>query len=95
MSIQWSHVLRDCIKDNSVRELHLRKIPVLKNCKNWKDVKEIGGIDHKTKYAHYKGLLVRYANEIYYLSEEKMQALEPFRSWDRRTNITVTEIEKK
>ncbi len=90
---QWGHILRDCIDNNTIRELHLRNIPVLRNCRNWREVYELGYVEHKTKYALYKGLLVRYGGGIYYISEEKMNALKPFRTWNRKKNIRVIEPE--
>ncbi|HMU81696.1 MAG TPA: hypothetical protein PKC35_00005, partial [Leptospiraceae bacterium] len=82
-------------KENAIRELHLRHIPVLKTCENWNDVKEIGLVDHRTKYAHYKGLLVRYGERIYYVPEARMEALAPFRNWTSKVHIKVTDPEKK
>ena len=93
--MNWEHILRDSVKDGEIRELHLRNLPVLKNCQNWNEVKEIGSINHKTKYAHYKGLLVRHGNSLYYLPREKVEALKPFRNWDEKKPIKVTDPEKK
>ncbi|HNJ03143.1 MAG TPA: hypothetical protein PLB73_02755, partial [Leptospiraceae bacterium] len=64
-------------------------------CENWNDVKEIGLVDHRTKYAHYKGLLVRYGERIYYVPEARMEALAPFRNWTSKVHIKVTDPEKK
>ncbi len=93
--MEWEKILRDSVKDNTIRELHLRHIPVLKTCENWNDVKEIGLVDHKTKYAHYKGLLVRYGERIYYVPEARMEALAPFRNWNTKVHLKVTDPEKK
>ncbi len=94
LPMNWEHILRDSVKENKIRELHLRNVPILKNCENWMDVKEIGTINHRTKYAQYKGLLVKYGDSLYYISDKKMEALKPFRSWNSRTQISVTEIQK-
>jgi hypothetical protein len=93
--MQWERILRDSVQEGTIRELHLRHVPTLKTAENWNDVKEIGLIDHKTKYAHYKGLLVRYGDRIFYVSEERMQALAPFRQWKAKNRIKVTDPEKK
>ncbi len=90
-----NRALGDSLERGEIRELHLRHIPVLKNCENWYEVKEIGFIDHHTKYAHYKGLIVKYGHRFYYLTEESMQALAPYRSWNTKTNLNVYEVEKK
>ena len=92
--MEWERILRDSVHDGSIRELHLRKVPVLKTCENWNDVKEIGLVDHRTKYAHYKGVLVKYGDRIFYVSEERMQALAPFRAWKAKNRIKVVDAEK-
>ena len=93
--MNWEHVLRDAIKDGEIRELHLRNLPVLKNCQNWNEVKELASVDHKTKYAHYNGLLVRHASSLYYLPQERVEALKPFRSWEYKNKIKVIDTEVK
>ena len=93
--MNWEHILKDCIKDGEIRELHLRNLSVLKNCQNWNKVKEIGTVDHKTKYDHYNGLLVRLASSLYYLPYERAEALKPFRSWNTKNKIKVIDLEKK
>ena len=93
-AMEWERILRDSVQDGSIRELHLRKVPVLKTCENWNDVKEIGLVDHRTKYAHYKGVLVKYGDRIFYVSEERMQALAPFRTWKAKNRIKVVDPEK-
>jgi len=93
--MEWEKILKDSVKDNAIRELHLRHVPVLKTCENWNDVKEIGIVDHRTKFAHYKGLLVRYGERIYYVPEARMEALAPFRAWNTKVHIKVTDPEKK
>ena len=87
--MQWERILRDSVKDNSIRELHLRHVPVLKTCENWHAVQEIGLVDHQTKYAHYKGILVKYGERLYYVPEARMQALAPFRPWKIKNKIKV------
>ncbi|MBX7056840.1 MAG: hypothetical protein K1X75_02150 [Leptospirales bacterium] len=93
--MEWEKILRDSVQDGTIRELYLRHVPVLKTCENWNDVKEIGLIDHRTKYAHYKGILVKYGERLFYVSEERMHALAPFREWKAKNRIKVTDLEKK
>jgi hypothetical protein len=93
--MEWERILRDSVKEGTIRELHLRHVPTLKSAENWNDVKEIGMIDHRTKYAHYKGIIVKYGDRIFYVSEQRMQALAPYRTWDTRRKLKVTEVEKK
>ena len=93
--MEWERILRDSVREGTIRELHLRKVPTLKTCENWNDVKELGLIDHRTKYAHYKGVLVKYGDRLFYVSEERMQALAPFKSWKAKNRLKVTDVEKK
>jgi len=93
--MEWERILKDSVKDNSIRELHLRHVPILKTCENWNDVDELGLVDHHTKYAHYKGALVKYGERLYYVPEQRMQALAPFRPWKNKTKIKVVDSEKK
>ncbi len=95
MDWDWSYILKDSIKDGKIREIHLKNIPVLKDCEHWEDVKEIGLVDHETKYAHYNGMLVWYGSRIYYITRRKMEALSPYRKWDKRNRVEVTDIAKK
>jgi hypothetical protein len=92
--MEWEKILRDSVKDGMIREIHLRHVPVLKTCENWHDVHEVGLIDHRTKYAHYKGILVKYGDRLFYVPEARMQALAPFRAWKTKTHIKVTDLEK-
>ena len=92
--MEWERILRDSVQGGTIRELHLRKVPVLKTCENWNDVHEVGLIDHRTKYAHYKGVLVKYGERIFYVSEERMQALAPFRTWKAKNKLKVVDTEK-
>lgn len=88
--MEWEKILRDSVKEGSIKELYLRRVPTLKTCDDWNKVKEIGLIDHKTKYAHYKGGLVKYGEGLFYVSEERLQALAPFRKWEFKTKIKVS-----
>lgn len=87
--------LEKSLARGEIRELYLRHIPVLKNCENWHNVKEVGLIDHQTRYAHYKGMIVKYGNRFYYLPEKSIQALSPFRSWDRKNHLSVYDVSKQ
>jgi hypothetical protein len=91
--MDWDYVLRDAVKGNIIKELHLRKIPSLKTCEDWKKVVEIGLIDHKTKYAHYKGGLVKYGESIYFVAGERLDAIAPFRQWNFKLKLKVVEPE--
>ncbi|MCB1158027.1 MAG: hypothetical protein H7A25_15335 [Leptospiraceae bacterium] len=89
--MEWEKVLKDAVKDNMIKELYLTRVPSLKTCEDWKKVKEIGLVNHKTKYAHYKGGLVKYGDRLFYVTEERLEALSPFRSWNFKATIRVTD----
>lgn len=91
--MSWDYVLKDAVKDNAIRELHLKKVPTLKTCEDWKKVVEIGLIDHKTKYAHYKGALVKLGESLYFVDEKVLDAISPFRTWSFKQKIKVTDIQ--
>ncbi len=91
--MSWDHVIRDSVKDNSIREIHLKKVPSLKTCDDWKKVVEVGLIDHKTKYAHYKGALVKLGENIYFVDEKVLDAIAPFRPWKFGQKIKVIDIQ--
>ena len=87
----WENELKVLLEEYKIRELHLRFVPVLKNCDNWLNVKEVGFIDHRTKYAHYNGLVVEYGEKNYFLPMRKLDALKPYRSWNIKKSIQVIE----
>ncbi len=87
--MEWERILRDSVQNGTIRELHLRHVPVLKTCEDWNAVQELGLVNHKTRYAHYKGILVKYGERLYYVPEARMQALAPFRTWKAKTKIKV------
>ena len=40
--MEWQKILADSVQDGKIKELHLKKIPVLKTCDNWREVEPIG-----------------------------------------------------
>lgn len=92
--MEWEKILRDSVKDGTIRELYLRHVPTLKTCENWNAVEEIGLVDHHTKYAHYKGILVKYGDRLFYVPEKRMEALAPYRTWKTKKSIKVTDVGK-
>jgi hypothetical protein len=76
--MEWEKVLRDCVKDNKIKELHLSKIPVLKNCANWLNVEIIGEVNHQGHSAIYKGILVRLNGNLYFVNQRTFEAIQEF-----------------
>ncbi len=91
--MEWEKVLRDAVKDGTIKELHLRKVPSLKTCEDWNKVAELGLVDHKTKYAYHKGGLVKYGDRLFFVSQERLDAVSPFRKWDFKNKIKITDAE--
>lgn len=76
--MEWEDLLKDSVKEGRIRELYLKKIPTLKTCNNWRDVKPIGWIDHKMQYSHYKGGLVKLNGKIFFVTDKTISALSPY-----------------
>ena len=75
-------LVSDCLETNSIRELYLYKLPVLKGVDNWNLVREIGSIKFKGKHANYFGALVKYRDTVYFISNSLIDALIAYRKWE-------------
>lgn len=89
--MEWQKVLADAVKDGTIRELHLSKIPQLKTCNNWREVEPIGLVDHKMKYSHYKGGLVKLNDKLYFVTDKTISAINEFIKLEFRHRINVVE----
>ena len=87
--MEWESYLADSVKDGKIRELYLKKIPVLKTCDNWKKVELIGWIDHQMNLSHYRGGLVKLGGKIFFISEKTIEALSSYISWKFPQRIKV------
>jgi hypothetical protein len=76
--MEWANVLRDCVKDNKIKELHLSKLPVLKNCENWLNIEIVGEINHQGKVALYKGIIARLNGNLYFVNQRTFDAIQEF-----------------
>ena len=95
--MDWQVLLERSLEQDCIRELYLYQIPVLKTCGNWASVQEIGKIEFAGKHANYNGGLVRYGNQIYFITDASISALSVFRKWSfkKRLNvITEKDVEK-
>lgn len=91
--MEWEKILKDAVKDNAIKELHLRKVPSLKTVEDWNRVLELGLIEHQTKFAMYKGALVKYGDRLFFVTQERLDAVAPFRKWNFKAKIKVTDPE--
>ncbi|MDY6933465.1 MAG: hypothetical protein SVZ03_04485 [Spirochaetota bacterium] len=89
--MEWENLLSDTIVDGKIRELYLKKIPVLRTCNNWKEVEPIGWVDHKMSLSHYKGGLVRLGDKIFFVKDITINALSAYMEWKFPQKIEVTE----
>ena len=89
MSMEWEKILADSVVDGTIKELYLRKLPVLKTVDNWKKVELVGLVDHQMKHTHYKGGLVKLNGRLYFIQEATIKALQAFMKMDFPTKITV------
>lgn len=87
--MEWEKILVDSVKDGVIRELHLRKLPVLKTVDNWKKVEPVGWIDYQMKHAYYKGGLVKLNGKLYFVQDKTIKALQEFIEWKFPLKIQV------
>lgn len=87
--MEWERILADAVKDGQIKELYLRKLPVLKTTTNWKKIELVGWVDHQMKYTHYKGGLVRLNGKLYFVQDKTIQALQQYMDWDFPGKIIV------
>ena len=87
--MEWEKLLTDSVKNGQIKELHLRKLPLLKTTTNWKKVELVGWIEHQLKYTFYKGGLVKQNNKLYFVQDSTIKALQEFMNWDFPQKIQV------
>ncbi|MCL1864222.1 MAG: hypothetical protein FWF73_00225 [Spirochaetes bacterium] len=87
--MEWERILVDSVVDGTIKELYLRKLPLLKTVDNWKRVELVGSIDHQMKYTHYKGGLVKLNGKLYFVQDKTIKALQEFMKWDFPRKIIV------
>jgi hypothetical protein len=88
--MEWDTILQDATQNGQIRELYLKRIPVLKTCDNWRKVEPIGWVDHRTNLAYYKGGLVRLKGRVYFISDQTIDALAEFINFKFKLKINVT-----
>ena len=89
MSMEWEKILGDSVQNGTIRELYLRKLPVLKNVDNWNMVELVGLVDHQMKHSNYKGGLVKLNGKLYFVQEKTIKALQAFMKWEFPRKIVV------
>jgi hypothetical protein len=87
--MEWQTILAESVVNGSIKEIYLSKIPVLKTCNNWREVEPLGWVDYPMRHSHYKGMLVKLNNKIYFVPEKIITALSEFITWKNAVQIRV------
>ena len=87
--MNWDTILQDAVHDGTIRELYLKRLPVLRTCNDWKKVEPLGWVDHRTNLAYYKGGIVKLTGNIYFVSDKTIDALSEFIDIKFKTKIEV------
>ena len=87
--MKWESVLRDAVKDGKIKAVHLKNIPVLKNCEDWKIVKVLGWLDYPAKSVHYRGVLVHLNGNIFFVKQPTFDAVREFLNASHISKIEV------
>ena len=85
--VHWQDILRDSVRDNTVKLSHLRKIPHLKTCDNWKAATFLGRVRHTLPYCTYDGGLIRLGDAIYYINAAQIDAVRKFARFRNLANV--------
>lgn len=83
-SFEWEKLLRDSVKDGAIKKTHLKKIPVLKNCTDWRDIEVLGSVDYKAKTVHYDGVMVHLHDKLYFVNRKTFNAVQEFLNIKKR-----------
>jgi hypothetical protein len=87
--MELESVLQDVIQNNEIKELYLKRIPVLITCDNWKKVIPVGWVEHRTSLAFYRGGLVELKGRIYFVTDKTIDALSEFIDFKFKNRIQV------
>ncbi len=77
------------IKKGKIKEIQLKKLPLLKTVTNWQEVEYLGWVDYQMKYSYYDGAIVKADNKLFYVQEKTVSALQAFITWNSGKKIQV------
>jgi hypothetical protein len=89
--LRWQDLLKNSVKNETIKASSLRKIPQLKACPYWDRAIFLGRISHRVQFANYEGGLVKYDGRIYYVNMSQIEALNSFVHWNLKKRISVIE----
>jgi hypothetical protein len=87
--MEWEKILASSVVNGTIKEINLKKIPVLKTCNNWREVEPLGWVDHPMQHSHYKGMLAKLNGKIYFVPDKIITALSEFITWNLSLQIRV------
>lgn len=88
---KWEEILKNCIKDNTIKSIHLQHIPKLKDSDNWQAAEFLGRVQYDFKYTSVDGGLVRLRGKLFYVNIKQIQVLQKLYKWDIKKQIKVIE----
>jgi hypothetical protein len=89
--MKWEKILRDSVKDGQIKAVHLKNVPVLKNCDNWKIVEVLGWIDYEAKSVHYRGILVHLKGNLFFVKQTTFDAVREYLNLAHVSKIEVVQ----
>lgn len=87
--MDWENILKDAVQDGTIRELYLKKVPVLRTCDNWRKVEPVGWVDYRMNLSYYKGGLVKLMGKLYFVHERTFDALSEYIEFKFKKHIQV------
>lgn len=87
--IKWQEILRDCVKENTIKSIHLRKIPKLLTCEHWDKATFLGRVSHTFAHSKLDGGLIKYEGRIYYINIKQISALISYIKWPTHKYLKV------
>ncbi len=76
--MDWENIVRDSVQDGCIKAIHLSRVPVLKNCTNWRDVEVVGEVYHQSGSITYRGVLVRLKGNLYFVQQAVFDAVQQY-----------------
>ncbi len=89
MDDNYNDIFRNCVKDGKISENHLKHLPKLKDCENWKDAEFLGKVKYTFKHSNIDGGLIKYSGKIFYINNKQIDALSFFYKWNTLKEIKV------
>ncbi|HEY1405429.1 MAG TPA: hypothetical protein VF857_02360 [Spirochaetota bacterium] len=76
--MDWEKILRDSVQNGSIKAVHLSRVPILKNCPNWREIEIVGTVFHEAANLTYRGVLVKLKGNLYFVQQGVFDAVQNF-----------------